>query len=88
MTKLRSVACGIAVPVAVCICSLIAAAGASASTLPSTGPANSKAQVELCTDFLQLQQPSPADSSTAYATLIAQNGSIAATITYCQALVG
>lgn len=88
MTKLRSVASGIAVPVAVCICSLMAAAGASASTVPSTGPANSKAQVELCTDFLQLQQPSPADNSTAYAALIAQNGGIPATIAYCQALLG
>jgi carbohydrate-selective porin OprB len=71
----------VSVAVAVCICSLIAVAGASAS------PANPKSQVGLCSDFLQLQQPSPADFSTAFATLIAQNGGIAATTTYCTALV-
>jgi hypothetical protein len=87
LTNLRRAARGTTVAVAVGICSLIAAAGASAS------PANAKSQVGLCSDFLQIQQSftgtgvPPAYSSTAFSALIAQNGGIAATTTYCTALL-
>jgi hypothetical protein len=69
----------------------------SGSSIPATGPANQNAQFGLCTAFLNGQkhvttsssptsQP-PQYSSTAFQALIAQNGSVAATTTYCQHLV-
>jgi hypothetical protein len=75
--------------------------GVSATTkIPSTGPANQHAQFGLCTAFLASvtgttgsgsgsTSPSspPQYSSTAFKALIAQNGSVAATTTYCQHLV-
>lgn len=68
----------------------------ASSSLPETGPANAHAQFGLCTAFLAGNEsnnsppstsPPPQDSSTAFRVLIAQHGSIAATLAYCQGVV-
>lgn len=69
----------------------------SNSSIPKTGPANQNAQFGLCTAFLNGQKHittsssttslPPQYSSTAFKALIAENGSVAATTTYCQHLV-
>lgn len=69
----------------------------STSSIPTTGPANQSAQFGLCTAFLNGQKHittadsttslPPQYSSTAFKALIAQNGSVAATKTYCEGVV-
>ena len=74
----------------------------SGSSIPATGPANQHAQFGLCTAFLNGQKPHgttttstaptttslpPQYSSTAFKALIAQNGGVAATTTYCKGVV-
>ena len=69
----------------------------STSSIPTTGPANQSAQFGLCTAFLNGQNHistsggttslPPQYSSTAFKALIAQNGSVAATATYCHGVV-
>jgi hypothetical protein len=69
---------------------------ATSGSIPTTGPANTHAQFGLCTAFLAGNTSStgvssisvPQDSSTAFKTLIAENGgSIAATTAYCETVV-
>lgn len=68
----------------------------SSSSIPATGPANIHAQFGLCQAFLAGQNSSstssstsnpPQYSSTAFQALIAQNGSVSATTTYCHGVV-
>lgn len=66
----------------------------SNSAIPATGPANSHAQFGLCTAFLAAQKSTnsttsspPQYNSTAFKALIAQNGGVAGTTTYCTGVV-
>ncbi|HWE55786.1 MAG TPA: hypothetical protein VG435_09745 [Acidimicrobiales bacterium] len=82
--------------------SSVTAGSPTSSTLPATGPANRHAQFGLCTAFLAVGRPSstgadtstsstpqspPPYNSTAFRALIAQNGGVAGTTTYCQGVV-